>query len=447
MLRMIMSDALTGAPNRRAFDQALRGEWRRCARTGDPLTVLMIDIDDFKAFNDTHGHLVGDEALCSVARALGATVHREGDLLARFGGEEFAIVLPMTDTAGGLELANRMLEAVRDVTIRQAPGQPLSISVGSATWLPDNESTTAAVLLGRADQALYAAKHEGKNRAVAYEQSIAMADALIAAINHGLDQGEFELHYQPVIHLGTGNAVGFEALMRWNRPGHGLVPPDDFIPIAEASDLICDLGRWALREAASQLAAWTRHELNPDGGLTMAVNASGRHVSSPTIVTDVQAALTATGIAPGQLQIELTETALVDNDRADKHLCQVRALGVTVAIDDFGTGYTSVGQLPHLLSVDVLKIDRSFVASTDPRQRGLVTLMIEAAHTFDLQVIAEGIEDTHTLNFLRDLGCDQAQGYLMGKPMPAHLIPAWLTAWRCDTRDSLFESRTLKVAR
>jgi diguanylate cyclase (GGDEF)-like protein len=429
MLRMVMSDALTGVPNRRAFDQTLRSEWRRCTRALQPLSVIMIDIDDFKKFNDTFGHLVGDDALCAVARALTATLNRAGDVVARFGGEEFAVVLPNTDSDGALRVGECLVEAVRAVVVRQAAGKRLSVSVGSATLHPGDEPITSAQLLTRADEALYAAKGAGKDRAVAYEGSVAASAALEAAIARGLVNGEFELYYQPVLALASGDVIGFEALVRWNRPGHGLVPPDSFIPAAEASPLICDLGRWVLNEAASQLATWSRDGLDPRGELRMAVNASGRHVGTPEIVADVEAALVAAGIAAGRLELELTETALVDSGLADKHLSRIRALGVTVAIDDFGTGYASVGQLSQL-PVDTLKIDRSFVSSADPRQRGLVTLMVEAAHAFDLRVVAEGIEDAQTLQWVRDLGCDAAQGYLISRPMTAGRVASWLADWR-----------------
>ena len=437
MLRMIMSDALTGVPNRRAFDQALRTEWRRCSRAAQPLSLLMIDIDDFKSFNDTFGHLIGDEALCAVARALTATVHRGGDTLARFGGEEFAVVLPNTDTSGAAAIAERMVTAVRSVTVRQAPGRTISISVGTATWHPHDTTLKSAALLARSDQALYAAKVEGKNRTVAYEGFIAAQDAFQDAMRAGLAADEFQLFYQPVIDLAEGDVVGFEALMRWNRPDHGRVNPDDFIPAAEASTLICDLGRWALHEAADQLARWSRDGLDTHGELRVAVNASARHISTPAIVADIASAISSAGITPGRIEVELTETALTDNVLADTHLTAIRALGVSVALDDFGTGYTSVGQLPHL-PVDTLKIDRSFVSSLDPRQRGLVRLMIDAAHAFGLSVVAEGVEDAETLQALRDLGCDTAQGFFMGRPMPAELIAPWLDDWRNGTRQELF---------
>lgn len=428
MLRMVTLDALTGVPNRRAFDQSLRTEWRRGKRSGEPVSVLMVDIDDFKAFNDDFGHLVGDEALCAVARALVTAAGWGDDVVARFGGEEFAAVLPATDQLGAMQVASRMLAAVRALAVRQAPGRDVTVSIGIATWHPEDAAMMTAAVLARADKALYAANGGGKDRAVSYDRSLAAHDQLEAVIAEGLAGGEFELYYQPVIELAGGRVVGFEALARWNRPGHGLVPPGDFIPVLEASTLICDLGRWALHEAAAQLRTWSHGDSPVADGRRVAVNISGRHVVDPVLLDDVAAALAATDIEPQQLEVELTETALVMDGRADQQLARLRALGVTVAIDDFGTGYTSVGQLP-LLPVDTLKIDRSFIDTTDPGKRKLVKLMIGAAHAFGLRVIAEGVEDDETLAFLIEIGCDRAQGYHFARPMPAGDVSAWLSAW------------------
>jgi len=436
LLRMVTRDALTGVPNRRAFDHALRSEWRRCKRSLEPLSIAMIDVDDFKGFNDSYGHLVGDEALCAVVRALSSAVHREGDLLARYGGEEFALVLPRTDETGALAVAQRMVDSVSGIVLRQAAVRAVTVSVGTATWLPALEQLTAAAVLARADRTLYAAKAAGKNRAVGYAQSLAAQDEFEAAIARSLADGDFELHYQPVVALGTGQVSGFEALIRWNRPGHGRVPPDQFIPVAETSDLICDLGRWVLGEATRQMARWSRDGLDPDGTLRVAINISGRHLTDPTIVDDVRRALAENHIAAHRLELEITETTLTDTAHALARLTGLRALGVSTAIDDFGTGYTSIGQLPTL-PFDTLKIDRSFVAATHENHRSLTALMIEAAHAFQLTVIAEGVEDTDTLHALRGLGCDSAQGYLLARPMPAADVPAWLTTWNNHTRSAL----------
>jgi diguanylate cyclase (GGDEF)-like protein/PAS domain S-box-containing protein len=441
LLRMSVSDALTGTPNRRAFDQALRGEWRRCNRARLPLSIVMVDIDGFKQFNDRFGHLVGDQTLIAVARALTATVNREGDLVARYGGEEFAVVLPGTDITGARSTGQQLVEAVRAVTVRQAPGWNVSISVGTATWHPDREMIKSPQLLRRADEALYEAKRAGKNRAIAYEGSLAARDTLQRAIAFGLEHDEFELYYQPIIRLADNEVTGFEALMRWNRPGHGLVPPDAFIPAAEATTLICDLGRWALQQATSQLAKWSRDGLDGSDAWRIAVNISARHAATPAIFTDVEEALTAAGITPRQLELELTETALSEDNAAGTHLTRVRALGVSVAIDDFGTGYTSIGELAHL-PADVLKIDRMFTAATDPRQQSLVKLMIEAAHVFDLRVVAEGIEEEHTRQELRELDCDAGQGYLIARPMPTDQVTPWLDHWRTPISRNTHEHAT-----
>jgi EAL domain-containing protein (putative c-di-GMP-specific phosphodiesterase class I) len=312
----------------------------------------------------------------------------------------------------------------------------VTISVGTATWLPAVEQLTAAAVLARADRTLYAAKAAGKNRAVGYAQSLATQDEFEAAIARSLADGDFELHYQPIVALGAGQVSGFEALIRWNRPGHGRVPPDQFIPVAEASGLICDLGRWVLGEAAGQLARWTRDGLDPDGTLRVAINISGRHLTDSAIVDDVRRAVTENHIAAHRLELEITETTLTDTAHAVACLTGLRTLGVRTAIDDFGTGYTSIGQLPAL-PFDTLKIDRSFVAATHESHRNLTALMIEAAHAFQLTVTAEGVEDAGTLDALRDLGCDSAQGYLLARPMPAADVPAWLATWNKHTRSAL----------
>ena len=430
LLRMSVSDALTGTPNRRAFDQALRGEWRRSSRAREPLSLIMVDIDRFKQFNDRFGHLIGDQALIAVARALTAGLGREGDLVSRYGGEEFAVILPGTDLAGAAAIGRQLVEAIRRVRVRQAPDWALSVSVGTATWHPDEELIKSPVLLGRADEALYEAKKSGKNRVVAYEDALSARGVLQAAIVAGLADGQFWLYYQPIVDLATGEVVALEALMRWKRPGYGLLRPDSFIPAAEASTLICDLGRWALLKATIQLAAWQRAGLDPGGTLRVTVNISAQHAALPEIIEDVQGAVDATGIAIQQLEIELTETAL-RGPAVRRQLAGLRNLGAKVAIDDFGTGYTSISELAHL-PADMLKIDRMFTAAPDPRQQRLVMLMIEAAHAFDLRVVAEGIEDQETLQAMADLDCDTAQGYHIARPMP----PEQATEWLMQRRDA-----------
>jgi diguanylate cyclase (GGDEF)-like protein/PAS domain S-box-containing protein len=427
MLRMVMSDALTGGPNRRAFDKALRAQWRAATRSTEPLSVLMLDIDDFKQLNDTHGHLVGDAVLTGVWRALSGALHRDGDSVARFGGEEFAVVLPGVDAEGARVVAERCCAAVREVRIDQAPGWRLTVSAGTATrsGADGHEPASATELLGRADEALYVAKAVGKDRVVGYESALSAQAALDRAVRDGLRDDEFVMHYQPVVDLSSGEVTSYEALMRWERPGHGLVGPGAFNPPAEARDLIKDLGRFALRSSTRQAAAWAADATSP---VAVAVNLSARHLADAGVVYDVSVALEQSGLPPRLLVVELTETALADDAAVHEHLTRLRNLGVQVAIDDFGTGYTSVGQIPHL-PADVLKIDRSFVCSPEPRQRDLVALMVAAAHAFDLRVVAEGVETAEVYEWVRELGCDHAQGYLIARPGPAEAH----TATECRT--------------
>lgn len=433
MLRMVLSDALTGAPNRRAFDQALRVGWRQAARTDQPLSVLIIDIDDFKKLNDTHGHLVGDAALTAVWRALEKVTHRAGDTAARFGGEEFAVVLPDVDVSGALTVAARCCEAVRSVQVAQAPEWRLTVSIGTATRSAGRGPASVSELLLHADQALYAAKASGKDRATAFEIDLAGDAATEELIRQGLRAREFQMHYQPVIDVTTGTVTSFEALMRWNRPGHGVQGPDTFIPLAERGELICDIGRYALGEALAEAGRWQRAAAGVPTvePIKVAVNLSGRHLADPGVVEDIRSALENAGLPATSLIVELTETALVDETLVGHHLAEIRQMGVAVAIDDFGTGYTSVGQLPHL-PADVLKIDRSFIASHEARTRDLVALMTAAGHAFDLRVVAEGVETSELLDWLRGLGCDEAQGYVIARPMPGAEVLAWITRQPAD---------------
>jgi EAL domain-containing protein (putative c-di-GMP-specific phosphodiesterase class I) len=295
----------------------------------------------------------------------------------------------------------------------------LGASVGIA--VSRDGDVDADVLVAEADTAAGRAKDHGRSRAEIFDESLreqlAERAEVEAALTAALTDGEMRLHYQPVVDLASGDLVGFEALVRWQRPGIGMVPPDRFIPVAESSRLICDLDRWVFAEATRQLAEWI--EQFPDRPApTVAVNVSGRHLTDSRIVGDVASALAAAGLPADLLVVEVTETVLVDDPVAYAHLAEVRAMGVTVALDDFGTGYTSIGQLRDM-PVDTLKIDRSFVGSTEPGHEDLVALIIRAAHTFGLSVVAEGVEEPEQLATLRELGCDHAQGYLLSRPVPA----------------------------
>jgi predicted signal transduction protein with EAL and GGDEF domain len=351
-------------------------------------------------------------------------------VVCRLGGDEFVVLVERVHTERDLqELGDRLIAAVsRPITLGERlvrVGASVGIAVGR------DGGTDADVLLAEADTAAYRAKRHGRGRTELFDEALrrqlAERAALEEALTASIARGELELYYQPVVDLDRDAIAGYEALVRWNRPGSGLVPPDVFIPVAEGSRLICDLDRWVLHEATRQLAAWRAAEPPVPGEpeVTVAVNVSGRHLTDRRVVQDVTDALAASGLPARLLVLEVTETVLVDDPVAIAHLAELRDLGVTVALDDFGTGYTSIGQL-RTMPVDTLKIDRSFVASTEPGHAELVALMVRAAHTFGLTVVAEGVEEPAQLTRLRADGCDLAQGYLLHRPLTAAAAGALL---------------------
>ncbi|WP_369137501.1 putative bifunctional diguanylate cyclase/phosphodiesterase [Modestobacter versicolor] len=422
-------DQLTALPNRGQALQLTSAALARGRRSGSMTGLLFLDLDGFKTVNDHHGHAVGDDVLKEVATRLGAVV-RAGDTVCRLGGDEFVVLVEPVDGEGDLlELAGRLITAVGDPIAVGDHVVRVGASVGVA--VSRDGSVDADVLLAEADTATYRAKRLGRGRAEVFDDVLRaqLADRaeMEAAIASALVAGEMELHYQPVVDVADGRLHGFEALVRWQRPGHGWVSPDDFVPVAEASRLVCDLDRWVLAEATRQLAAW-RRALPAVPGVpepTVAVNISGRHLADRRVVQDVADVLAASGLPPALLVLEVTETVLVDDPVAIENLAALRRLGVAVAIDDFGTGYTSIGQLRHM-PVDTVKIDRSFIGSRDHGHRELVALMIRAAHTFGLTVVAEGVEEPGQLERLRREGCDQAQGFLFHRPLPAAAAAALL---------------------
>jgi predicted signal transduction protein with EAL and GGDEF domain len=344
-------------------------------------------------------------------------------VVCRLGGDEFVVLVESVTAERDLvELAERLISVVS----RPFPADGEQVVIGASVGIAvaRDSGTDPDVLFAEADTAAYRAKQRGRGRAEVFDESLRVqlserAD-LEAAIAHALTHGEMQLHYQPVVDVATDRLIGYEALIRWQRPGHGMVPPDAFIPVAEGSRLICDLDRWVLAEATRQLAEWRAGEPAVPGQPepTVAVNISGRHLAEQRVVQDVADALAGSGLPAHLLILEVTETVLVDDPAAIAHLASLREMGVGIAIDDFGTGYTSIGQLGNM-PVDTLKIDRSFIASADAGHRELVALIIRAAHTFGLTVVAEGVEEPAQLEQLRADACDHAQGYLLYRPMPA----------------------------
>lgn len=416
-------DPLTGLVNRAQMLDLVQHALHRSQRSGSLVGLLFVDLDYFKVVNDTLGHGAGDTVLAAVAERMSNLI-RAGDTVGRLGGDEFVVLAEGPIVPSELvQLADRLVASV---------SQPFTISgrevtIGASIGLAFNQdgSTDASQLLHQADIAAYRAKGAGRGRTQVFDDALRRElderAELEAAITAGLDAGEFLLHYQAVIDLTTGAENGYEALIRWQRPGHGRVAPDDFIPTAERSDIICGIDRWVLQEATAQLADWIRTDPDDFADVTIAVNISGRHLASSDIVTDVAAALRGAGLPASRLVLEITESVLVDESTATAHISALRELGVAISIDDFGTGYTSIGQLQHL-HVDVLKIDRSFIASSAPDTQALVSLMVNAGHAFGLHVIAEGVENAADLASVIQMCCDSAQGYHFARPQSASEI-------------------------
>ncbi|MCU1430378.1 MAG: Diguanylate cyclase protein [Actinomycetia bacterium] len=411
-------DPLTGFPNRASVLNAIRQATARGLRSGSGVGVLVANLDGFKLVNDTHGHAAGDLMLCAIAERIRRFV-RDGDVVARIDGDEFAVCVEgVVDPSEVVELAERLVAIVAEPVAIGAAVSRVGASIGVAFGL--DGGVEPETLLRDAGLASGRAKRDGGGRVAAFDSAMFSEIVRRAAVEQQLRvavvQDELVLHYQPVVN-GALEVVGAEVLLRWHHPDGELVYPNDFIEVAEASDLIIDIGRWVLRAACTQLARWHN---DPDlTSLHMAVNLSGRHLLSLTVVDDVLDALHDAGADPTHLVIEITETVIVENFvLAAQHLDRLRALGVKIAIDDFGTGYTSLAHLRRL-PADTIKIDRSLVlAAEQPADARVLELVVGAAHALGMNVVAEGIETVEQLTLVRSLGCDEIQGYLTGRPGP-----------------------------
>jgi diguanylate cyclase (GGDEF)-like protein/PAS domain S-box-containing protein len=413
-------DALTGLPNRALFSDRVEQALRRDRRSRLDPAVIYFDLDSFKGVNDSLGHEAGDHLLCEVSRRLLNAV-RTGDAVTRLGADEFAVLIEQSSRPldEAEEVTRRVLQALEVPIEVESQFVTVSASVGIA--VADAEST-ASSLLRDADVAMYRAKLTGRGRSVVFEPAMRAAAMerlrLETDLVHALVANQFRMEYQPVVSLQTNLVVGFEALLRWDHPDLGIVPPDKFIPIAEDTGLIVQIGRWVLDEACRQAARW-REELPGSGDVSMAVNVSGRQIASPNLVQHVAQSLAASGLAPEALILELTETVLVhEADLAAHRLEELQGLGVRLAVDDFGTGYSSLSYLRQF-PFDILKVDKSFVATITDADAipAIVRGLLELGRTLGLETVAEGVETIVQRDALQAHGCDLAQGFLYARPM------------------------------
>lgn len=427
-------DGLTGLPNRHMFLGELDRAIARSRRSGAPLAVYFMDLDRFKTVNDTLGHDASDELLKAMARRLRGAL-RESDLVARLGGDEFVVLIEGDANPPSLRvIAQKLLTAIGEPMPLHGHRFVVTGSIGIGLFPSDGEDS--ATLLKHADAAMYLAKKNGKNNVQFYTAELARQAAsefeLESALQLALLNDELLLYFQPKVHIASGRMVGVEALLRWQHPTRGMVPPMDFIPLAEERGLIVPVGRWVIHAACRQIRDWRSAGLQAPA---VAVNLSGRQFSSDTLVDDIKAALTAHQLEPDDLAVELTESVLMaDPERASHVLRQLHQLGIRISIDDFGTGYSSLSYLKRFPATTV-KIDRSFIAGLpgDRDDVAITEAVIAMAHSLGLNVVAEGVETAEQLDTLRHLRCDEAQGYLLGRPMPAaelagRLMPTALRA-------------------
>jgi diguanylate cyclase (GGDEF)-like protein len=423
-------DPLTGLPNRTLILDRVEQMLVRSRRSQAPVAALFVDLDNFKSINDTLGHGVGDELLQGVAARLDGVV-RATDALGRLGGDEFVVISEELSLAAGPELiAERLLEALKH-PFKLGAGEETRVTVTASIGIAAGDHTSAEELLRDADIAMYRAKWDGKNRHVVFETG--MQDMvqdrmeLEMDLREALEKDEFFLVYQPTIDLSDMSPTGVEALIRWKHPVRGIVQPDDFIPLLEETGLITEIGKWVLEEACRQGATW--HQAGYPIG--MAVNVSGRQLDTDQLIDDVEEALSHSGLDPGALTIEITETALMRNvEETARRLTQIKQLGVRIAIDDFGTGYSSLAHLQQF-PVDALKIDRSFISGLKHNQEGetLIHTLVQLGKSLSIETFAEGIEQQHELSLLQDQDCDNGQGFLFACPLDVPATEKFLQNW------------------
>ena len=434
LTRIAHFDTLTGIPNRRLLNDRLEQAIVRSRRDGKPMAVCYLDLDGFKAINDRHGHQVGDQLLITLASRMKDSL-REGDTLARVGGDEFvAVLIGLADIADSVPMFTRLLAAAAQAVTIGDLSLNVSASVGVSFYLA-TENLEADQLLRQADQAMYQAKLAGKNRYHVFDaeqdKNVRGHHESVERIRQALAAREFVLYYQPKVNMRQGKVIGAEALIRWQHPQQGILPPAAFLPVIEVHPLAVEVGEWVIDTALTQIELWRATGLD----LPVSVNVGARQLQASNFVDRLRAMLAEhPDVRPGDLELEVLETsALEDLAGVSKVIEACRAIGVKFSLDDFGTGYSSLTYLKHL-PVTLLKIDQSFVRDmmNDADDLAILEGVLGLAATFRRQVIAEGVESVDHGSMLLQLGCEQAQGYGIARPMPAHELPGWSAAWSPD---------------
>jgi len=413
-------DSLTKLPNRSHLQQQLSHRVSLAQQNRSKLAVLFCDLDNFKQINDSLGHPIGDALLTQVAERLNSVV-RHQDMVSRLGGDEFVILLDnLASTENATQVADKLLRSLEAAYIVDKQELYVSASIGISLYPQDGSDATT--LIKHADLAMYQSKTSGRKRYSLYtpEQSLGLEErlSLSASLRHGLERNEFVLYYQPQLDINAQQVIGVEALIRWIHPTRGMVPPDKFISIAEEIGQIVDIGRWVIMEACSQLKRWQELGL-PD--MRMAINLAGPQIMSNQLIDDIRQALDQTGVNPELIELEITEGFIMSQpENTITRLNTLKSLGISLSIDDFGTGYSSLSYLKKL-PVDKLKIDKSFVFDIghDASDEAIAKAVIALGQSMNLKVIAEGVEELQHIEFLRNNGCDELQGFYFSKPLPA----------------------------
>jgi diguanylate cyclase (GGDEF)-like protein len=426
--KLSVTDSVTALPNHRYFHTKFDEELEKTKESGSSITVMMIDLDRFKVYNDSFGHAAGDELLVTVAERIRGCLSQAATA-ARLGGDEFAVLLEgTTGSREGGHVARRIIDALRAPLTLQGQEFTVSASIGIAS----GDDVGADELLRQADEAMYRAKRQGKGRYEVFEPGMGSEAAkrleLEAELQRAVERGDLLLHYQPIVDLAGEEIVGLEALVRLEDPRGGLVPPGEFIPLAEETGLILDIGRWVLEEACRQAAAW-QAEHHP---LSISVNLSGLQLQQPHVVAEVAETVERTRLAPGSLLLEITESVLMHDTQAIvAKLGDLRQLGIRLAIDDFGTGYSSLRYLQRF-PIDILKVAKPFVdgLAGGGQESPVARAIVDLARALGLGTIAEGIEEQAQAMRLRGLGCALGQGYLYGRPLDADAISELLRSSR-----------------